>query len=192
MKVRGQDPSSADHIFTLISSPPERTTTPDGKNLQLSTHPMWPSSTRCKKILHHWHKRMLNYIPWYLQYPHPIPIAFLLQMNTLLDHHLIYPYTTTKEKINIKNSDCTSIFNYHIQCIRSVQGEGAFQVLTRLLLTPPCYCCATNSTQNTHRLLWCRLGKWSTTNGLWRVTCFKLVAQQSGGVLWGLGSHGAL
>ena len=126
MKVRGQDPSSADHIFTLISSPPERTTTPDGKNLQLSTHPMWPSSTRCKKILHHWHKRMLNYIPWYLQYPHPIPIAFLLQMNTLLDHHLIYPYTTTKEKINIKNSDCNIYFNYHIQCIRSVQGEGAF------------------------------------------------------------------
>ena len=32
--VTGQDPSSVDQIFNLISTPPVSTTTPEGKNRQ--------------------------------------------------------------------------------------------------------------------------------------------------------------
>ena len=37
IKVTGHDPSSTDHIFNLMSIPPDNTTAPDGKNLQCVT-----------------------------------------------------------------------------------------------------------------------------------------------------------
>ena len=46
VRVTGDEPSSADHIFKRRSAPPDNTTRPDGKNLQKCTSPICPSSTR--------------------------------------------------------------------------------------------------------------------------------------------------
>lgn len=63
VRVTGDDPSSADQILSRRSAPPDKTTKPEGKNLQKCTSPTCPSRTLfylIKKIVTLFSKKQIH------------------------------------------------------------------------------------------------------------------------------------